>query len=233
MRSVREAFSAQCFLLPDFPRTLKIPHMISRRRFMLISATLPFLACNKEYDRPSKTVELGFVKDLLQPVQILRDKGMLVFFSDRGWRTMSTRCTYDGCELSIQDRALLCTCCKSIFTLAGNVLRGPAVKDLPYYSLNYKEEKLFAEVGDEISATEHFLDPALIDVLESVRDQLKSNKARYGESIPEALMGKSDSTAELMFQEIPDAENVVSSPTPTPKPIDIDKGLIERLKGKE
>ncbi len=59
-----------------------------------------------------------------------------------GYTALSTRCTHLGCQVRPSRHGLRCPCHGSSFSWEGEVLRGPAQKALPRYTVELKEQVL-------------------------------------------------------------------------------------------
>ena len=59
-----------------------------------------------------------------------------VIHDDDGFRVMSALCTHLACATNAVDWGYLCPCHGSKFDMWGRVLRGPAVRPLPWFKLS-------------------------------------------------------------------------------------------------
>lgn len=184
------------------------------RRDLLKLLFLPLLGCEQSYERPVGLHDLGEVKELLNPTSFVRDKAFYLRRDDAGWSAMSTQCTYEGCQLSLQERAFICVCCRSIFDLAGRVARGPAKNNLPYYSIFYKDNHLYADTAEIVEASDRYTTPEIEQALAKLRERIQQEGARPGAQIPDILRGAADGDVREMFVEKAD----LPTPTPTIEP---------------
>lgn len=53
----------------------------------------------------------------------------------QGIYAMSLQCTHQSCAVDVSGNQLVCPCHKSIFDSNGNVLQGPATKQLPHFAV--------------------------------------------------------------------------------------------------
>lgn len=105
-------------------------------------------------------MRLGPVKDFPFGETFLTDKRFLVRHDSGGYSAMSTLCTYDLSALSLTTEGdLISKFNPSRYAHDGHVLKGPAVKNLPYYELVLDRDDIdkpleyfFVRVGTEVSA---------------------------------------------------------------------------------
>ena len=70
-------------------------------------------------------------------------EALLVIRTEEGaYRALGARCTHLGCQVRPGKQVLRCPCHGSVFDLAGTVIRGPASKPLPRYTVDATEENL-------------------------------------------------------------------------------------------
>jgi nitrite reductase/ring-hydroxylating ferredoxin subunit len=158
---------------------------------IIVAAWLFLPGCRQNYERPYGEFDLGDVGQLIYDMQFVRDKAMLLFRDDNGWSVLSTRCTHEGCELSLQEDNLLCMCCGSTFSHRGLVQKEPARRNLPWYRLRFADNHLYALAGEEVDSSYRFTTPELTKALEKVGERLKEG-VRPGGRIPEILLGTGD-----------------------------------------
>jgi len=123
----------------ELMKAIRLESKLSRRSFnrlstlFLASLTLPSLACKRlerqegPFQRKAMVFRLGESADFLYKKVFVTDKKFLVHRLEKGWGAVSTRCTHLGCDLSYQDKYLLCPCCGSAFDHFGKLLRSCAV----------------------------------------------------------------------------------------------------------
>ena len=189
--------------------------MHSRRSFILgsVSSLALFLAsCDRhKYIRSKAQVglelDLGSVKSLLFSIVHVPLKSTLVFRDLDGWRALSTRCTYEGCDLTFQDQqqVLFCPCCKSAFETSGKPFEGSSAKSsLPWMEIFYKEGHLYARPDKVVDEKYRFTTPKIEEAVKKLRLQVRDEKVADGTKIPESLLGSKDSDDEgLMFLDKP------------------------------
>ena len=151
-------------------------------------------SCTKhEYIRPAGELELGKIKDLLYTVVHVRNKATLVYRDDKGWRALSLRCTYSGCDLTYQPPVLLCPCCRAEFSLEGKVYAGSsATVDLPWMEMSYRDGSRYANPGNIKEDSYNFTLPAIEQAIQELRQRVKAEAVSDNARIPDILMGKGD-----------------------------------------
>jgi hypothetical protein len=157
---------------------------MERRDFLFFIglAALSLMSCKRRYVRPGGLHDLGPLEAFTSFPRHVRDRSMLVYWDELGLSVLSTRCTYDGCELSYQRDAFLCMCCKSMFDLKGNVLRGPTVDNLPWFELRFADGKLYADSSRIVNTTYRLN-------LSEINEQLKEITKNEEINIPDILLG--------------------------------------------
>jgi len=175
-------------------------HMeVSRRgaikaSFVVVVSILffPLAACNRRFNRPKGMYYLGEVKEFLFEETFVREKSFLVVRDMEGWGAMSARCTKEGCDLTYQERNLLCPCCNSVYSLDGKVEKGPASHPLPWYQVGYDKNKLTANTGNEVKPSARFTTPEIEAALVKLRKELKEKDIDPNDPtvrIPKVLLG--------------------------------------------
>lgn len=163
--------------------------------------------------------DLGQVKDLLYTQQLLREFSILVVRDEGGWAAMSSRCSYDGCDLSYQSSSFVCMCCQSVFRFDGRPTSGPARQPLPFFQMSFRDEHLFADAGTVVPAPTRFMTPELSQALIRLDERLRIEGARPGARIPEALLGKTGTEdPTLMFKERKEEAESAPPAGPSPSP---------------
>lgn len=183
---------------------------IDRRKFLLnssagltwlaLSTSLLTIGCKRPYQRKPEILDLGPVKDLLFDVQHIQDVACLVYRADKGWATLSTRCTYEGCELTYQEHTLLCPCCRSRYNHVGIKISGKAPLNLPWYAMDIKEKNLIANSGKVVPPGTPFTVPELEEAIRIIRENISERGVKEGVKIPKILLGKSDGEIGPMFK---------------------------------
>lgn len=158
-------------------------------------------ACQRRFVRPAAIIDLGPVTKLLDDKTHNRDRAALVMRDEQGWSVLSTRCTYDGCDLTYQPKSLLCVCCRSVFDHRGNVISSPAVDALPWFEIEYKEGNLYANTAKIVPATYRFNTPELQASLAGLLEQHKKERLEEAGKVPDALIPTDDGTVTRMFTE--------------------------------
>jgi len=178
------------------------PTNIDRRKFLfnssvsltwLVLSTSPFLiGCKKPYQRKPEILDLGPIKEFFFDVQHVQDVACLVYRASTGWAVLSTRCTYEGCELTYQENTLLCPCCRSRYNHAGIKISGKAPLNLPWYAMDIKEKNLVADAGKVVGPEYRFTIPELEDAINKIRQNISERGVKEGIEIPKFLLGSSD-----------------------------------------
>ena len=77
---------------------------------------------------------------------IIKDKRIAVISTGAQMQVLDITCTHLGCTLSVTDEHMQCPCHGSRFSLTGEVLKGPAGRDLRKleYEIDGKEIKVYA-----------------------------------------------------------------------------------------
>lgn len=178
-----------------------------RRTFLSLLASTPaliaFQGCERHrYIRPAGELDLGTVRELLYSVVHVRSKAVLVYRDAEGWRALSTRCTYNGCDCTYQEPILLCPCCRSQFDLEGRVLRGSiATHNLPWIKVTYRDGHLYADPGQVVSPSDHFQDERIEEAIRKLRERIKDEGIGDEAKIPELLLGSGTGEPGQMFLE--------------------------------
>lgn len=180
----------------DFIRTVSI---------ILIASSLP--ACERhKYIRQNEQkgveLDLGPVKSVLYNQVHVPIKSVFVSRDHDGWRAMSTRCTYEGCDLSVnfEQQMLHCPCCKSEYTTEGVPYVGSKASDpLPYLEIFYKEGHLYARADSVVKSTYRFSDKKIEDAIRKLKLQIKEQTIKDGVEIPSPLLGSKDPDEESMM----------------------------------
>ena len=194
-------------------------HSFSRRDFLKTAgsaASLIFVGsslgglvgCKRhEYVRPPGEIDLGPVSDMLYTKVHVRARAFMVFRDADGWRALSTRCTYIGCDLTPQDQThekpvLFCPCCRSYYDEYGRVFPDQyATKDLPWAEISYRDGHLYANPGHVVPATYRFTTAEIEEAVRALRQRYKEESIGDEVKIPEFLQGQGDGEPGRMFLE--------------------------------
>lgn len=145
---------------------------ISRRKalrsfFCLILCGVSFnaQACKpKVRKRPLGFLRLGNIENFLQAETILAREWLIIRRDQSGLSAMSSLCTRDlqALEQIVQDQntAYHCNLCQSRYNFDGQILNGPTIAALPYYSLHVDAEQiqgpkdtLYVRIGVEVASS--------------------------------------------------------------------------------
>ena len=114
---------------------------LSRLSSLLLCA---LAACTRRrYERDGFEFKLGPYGDFLYRKVGLRKRAIVLFRDERGWSALSTRCTYNGCDLSDHDSYFLCPCCRSVYDPFGRKISGPAPGDLPWMGIRFVRGEIY------------------------------------------------------------------------------------------
>lgn len=154
------------------------------------------------YVRPAGELMLGTVRELLYSVVHVRPKAALVYRDVDGWRALSTRCTYQGCDLTFQEENLFCPCCKSYYDHEGHLYPNAKAQDpLPWMTMFYREGKLYAEPGKPVPPTYRFTTAEIEEAVRKLRERIKEEGLADEVKVPPILMGEGDAEPGTMFVE--------------------------------
>lgn len=192
-------------------REFPIRSEFTRRQMMALSAIGLFApqllfasGCRRSYTRPAHYYDLGPARELLLPVQHIRDASLLLFRDERGWAALSTNCSYDGCDLTLQESSLVCSCCGSVFSHEGNNVVGKAESNLPWLALSLEvkdgTDRLIAYSGRIVSSKERFTTPEIERYL-STQKRSGNSGGSTSVKVPEILKGRSDGQLGPMFKD--------------------------------
>lgn len=81
---------------------------------------------------PPCSYELGLIKDFPPSgIMVRPDIPAVIYQTEGDFRAFSLICTHLGCTLEVSEEGFSCPCHGSDFSPEGQVLKGPAVEDLP------------------------------------------------------------------------------------------------------
>ena len=91
---------------------------------------------------PRKPVIINIREPLNTRGFLVKESFIIFSENDRLW-AVSRQCTHLGCRINYkeEEQYLECPCHQSRFTTQGDVLRGPAQKQLPVYKVEQSEDK--------------------------------------------------------------------------------------------
>lgn len=185
---------------------------ISRREFVLgVGATLLLAGCERhryvrEKEQASAELDLGPVKELLFTQTHIPIKSVLIFRDIDGWSALSTRCTYEGCDMTHQEPILLCPCCHSTFDMTRGLPHkgSKATQALPWLEITYREGHLYAHPGKTVKSDWRFTTPEIEEAVRKLRIQVREEGVE-NVKIPKALMGQRglDDEGQMFLEEKP------------------------------
>lgn len=154
----------------DSPQESVLKPEISRRFalrsffcLMLCGINFNLQGCKpKIRKRPLGFLRLGNIENFLQTETILAREWLIIRRDQSGLSAMSSLCTRDlqALEQNVQDQNTVyhCSLCQSRYNFDGQVLKGPAIEALPYYSLHVDAEQiqgpkdtLYVRIGVEVA----------------------------------------------------------------------------------
>jgi Rieske Fe-S protein len=103
------------------------------KRLIILAAAIPVFAFLKRYltvesEIGSVRIPIGEIPE--NSVYILRDSGVAVLRIGGEFSAVSVSCTHLGCMLNVSGDEFVCPCHGSVFKLTGEVVKGPAEKNL-------------------------------------------------------------------------------------------------------
>ncbi len=158
-------------------------------------SSLGLMACERsvyrrEEEQKDDILDLGPVRNLLYTQIHIPIKSVLLFRDIDGWSAISTRCSYNGCDLTFQEPTLFCPCCQSSFSLEGNPYAGgSATVPLPWLELSYKEGHLYAHPGKVVPKKNRFTTPEIEAAIRKLKLQIRDPSIASEARIPDAVMG--------------------------------------------
>jgi nitrite reductase/ring-hydroxylating ferredoxin subunit len=116
------------------------------------AATLRFLVPNVLYE-PSRRFDVGPPSDFPPgAATFLPDRQLFVFNEPDGFYAISSVCTHLGCNVKRGGPGFACPCHGSQYDENGQVVRGPAPKPLPWYSLSLSpHEHLIVDLDQQVT----------------------------------------------------------------------------------
>lgn len=182
--------------------TFSLTRLLTVILLLSLLATLLILpACKKSFTRDEEFVDLGKIEELLQPLQHLPQSSALVTLDEGGWAAMSTRCTHEGCGLSLHEGNLLCSCCRSVYDLNGKVLKGPTSKDLPWMEITFENGHLYAHPKKVVDQKYRFTNPKITESIKKLLSTVKEFGTHKPREIPAVLLGQEQDIPGPMFVE--------------------------------
>ena len=88
----------------------------------------------------------------------LEEHNLFVYKDHEGMRAVSAICTHLGCTIERTTEGFECPCHGSRYNNKGEVLSGPAPRDLAWFSVNKTSDgKVVIDPGETVAADEKFL----------------------------------------------------------------------------
>ena len=107
---------------------------VTRRGVLFILFFLPSFYFLKRYLSPpaqnSAMFEIPVTELPENAVYMVRDKKIALIHYRKEIRAVSIACTHLGCTLNVLSDKFVCPCHGSVFTLTGEVIKGPAILNL-------------------------------------------------------------------------------------------------------
>lgn len=124
---------------------IPIKHRISlpRRLFLFLGGlSLLYPLIRFVNHRVPRKPEIIVVSGPLRPGGFLAEKDFFIFSTDNSIWAVSRTCTHLGCRLNFKEKegVLECPCHQSRFTTRGNIINGPALKQLQTHFVEQKGE---------------------------------------------------------------------------------------------
>ena len=119
-----------------------------------LAATFRFFVPNVLYE-PSRRFDIGLPSDFPPgAVTFLPDHQLYVFNGTDGFYAISSVCTHLGCNVKRGGPGFDCPCHGSQYNENGQVVRGPAPKPLPWYSLSLSpRDHLIVDLEQQVTPT--------------------------------------------------------------------------------
>jgi Rieske Fe-S protein len=90
---------------------------------------------------PPTEFDLGLKDDYPKGVQVVRlDIPAIIRHTDKGIIAISLVCTHLGCTVEEDEIGFICPCHGSCYSKNGEVLEGPATKNLPRFRIEEQED---------------------------------------------------------------------------------------------
>ncbi len=99
--------------------------------------TFKFLKVQKSDTNSTVTIDLDKLSN--NSVYLIKNRQIAAIKIDRNIKVLSIKCTHLGCTLNVADDIFKCPCHGSEFELDGEVIKGPASKNLK--EIDFKVEK--------------------------------------------------------------------------------------------
>jgi nitrite reductase/ring-hydroxylating ferredoxin subunit len=117
-----------------------------------LAATLRFFVPNVLYE-PSRRFDIGPPSGFPPgAVTFLPDRQLFVFNETDGFYAISSVCTHLGCNVKRGGPGFACPCHGSQYDENGQVVRGPAPKPLPWYSLSFSpHDHLIVDLDQQVT----------------------------------------------------------------------------------
>ena len=88
----------------------------------------------------------------------LAEHNLFIYRDHEGVKALSSVCTHLGCTLEKSSEGFACPCHGSCYNLAGEVLSGPAPRDLAWFRVGRQADgQLFVDPGSTVGAEEKFI----------------------------------------------------------------------------
>jgi Rieske Fe-S protein len=96
--------------------------------------------------RKSATLSVPKAEIPLNGALVYRERRMAVIRMEKEYYALGLACTHLGCTVTVTPDQLVCPCHGSVFDRRGNVLKGPADRPLPKYTVEDKGDHLLVSL---------------------------------------------------------------------------------------
>lgn len=103
---------------------------------------------------------------------------------------MSTRCSYEGCDLTYEPQLFSCPCCGSRFAFDGRVINGPATEPLPWFQVSYRDNHLYADSGQLRPPEARYSTPEIEEAIAKLRQAIAEKGTKPGVEVPDILLNR-------------------------------------------
>ena len=140
----------------DFIKKLSVWTAITAGVLASISLLRQFVPRLTQYQRRFK---IGRMNNFpVNTFTYVAERKLFVYRDHQGIRAVSAICTHLGCVIEKSDEGFQCPCHGSCYDNSGEVLSGPAPRDLAWFRVNKTSDgKVVIDPGETVAAHEKFL----------------------------------------------------------------------------
>lgn len=118
---------------------------IKRRDLLKILWATPFVLLYKYLTpkvKKDKVLTIPLNSLPYDSAYLIKDRQIGILSGKNGITVLSIACTHLGCVLNVENDKFICPCHGSMFDLAGNVIKGPALKPLKHLDFTIKNNSI-------------------------------------------------------------------------------------------